>query len=60
MMIIGQCLVVATPEETTPQPNAHIGGNQVIGFNNSATVESDGRGLVEMRDIFSTLIIVTQ
>jgi hypothetical protein len=28
------------PEETTPHENAHIGGNQVIGFKSSATVES--------------------
>jgi hypothetical protein len=31
------------PEETTPHANAHIGGNHVMGFNNSATVESSGR-----------------
>ena len=33
---------VATPEDTTPQPNAHIGGNQVIGFNNSSTAAGAG------------------
>ena len=31
------------PEDTTPQPNAHIGGNQVIGFNNSSTTDGAGR-----------------
>jgi hypothetical protein len=32
-------------EETTPQANAHIGGNQVMGFKSSATVESSGRSI---------------
>jgi hypothetical protein len=31
-----------TPEEIAPQANAHMGGNQVIGFSNSATVDKDG------------------
>jgi hypothetical protein len=31
-----------TPEDTTPHMNAHIGGNQVTGFNSSRT--SRGRG----------------
>jgi hypothetical protein len=35
---------MATPEATTPQANAHIGGNQVMGLNSSVTVEKDGRG----------------
>src|ERR1700754_2354814 len=32
----------ATPDETMPQPSAHIGGNQVIGFSNSSTTEGVG------------------
>jgi phytoene desaturase len=39
----------AKPEATTPQPNAHIGGNQVIGFSNSATVAQLGTEAVEER-----------
>ena len=31
-----------TPEETTPQPKAHIGGNQVIGLSSSATADGAG------------------
>ena len=34
---------IATPEATRPQATAHIGGNQVIGLNNSVTAESCGR-----------------
>jgi len=30
------------PDETTPHENAHIGGNHVMGFKNSATVEKAG------------------
>jgi hypothetical protein len=30
------------PEATTPQANAHMGGNQVIGLNNSVIAESWG------------------
>jgi hypothetical protein len=30
------------PEATMPQANAHIGGNQVMGLNNSVTAESWG------------------
>ncbi len=33
---------IGWPEETTPQANAHIGGNQVIGFNSSSTAEGSG------------------
>jgi hypothetical protein len=32
-----------TPEATTPHENAHIGGNQVIGFSSSVTLEKEGR-----------------
>ena len=34
-----------TPEATTPQAKAHIGGNQVIGFRSSATADSAGRAM---------------
>src|SRR5664279_2501035 len=34
-----------TPEATTPQAKAHIGGNQVIGFSSSATADSAGRAM---------------
>ena len=32
----------ATPDEITPQANAHIGGNQVTGLRSSRTVEALG------------------
>ena len=32
----------ATPAETTPQVNAHIGGNHVTGLRSSRTVEKLG------------------
>ncbi len=35
--ITGQRPPSGTPEETTPQPKAHIGGNQVIGLSSSST-----------------------
>ena len=31
-----------TPEATTPQANAHMGGNQVMGLNNSVTADRAG------------------
>ena len=31
------------PEATTPQAKAHMGGNQVMGLRNSATVRKAGR-----------------
>jgi hypothetical protein len=31
------------PEATTPQANAHMGGNQVMGLKSSVTAESAGR-----------------
>jgi hypothetical protein len=37
-----------TPEATTPQPNAHIGGNHVMGFSNSATADKAGRAMATM------------
>jgi hypothetical protein len=36
----------ATPELATPHPNAHIGGNQVMGLSSSSTAEADGIGEV--------------
>jgi hypothetical protein len=34
-----------TPEATTPQPKAHIGGNQVMGLSSSATTGNRGMGM---------------
>jgi hypothetical protein len=31
------------PEATTPHENAHMGGNHVMGFKSSATVDKAGR-----------------
>ena len=31
-----------TPDETTPHPNAHMGGNHVIGFKSSRTAAGAG------------------
>jgi hypothetical protein len=39
-MIIHHRSPKATPEATTPQAKAHIGGNQVMGFSSSATADS--------------------
>jgi hypothetical protein len=36
------------PEATTPHPNAHIGGNHVMGFNSSVMADKLGR---DMRSI---------
>ena len=36
----------ASPEDTTPQAKAHMGGNQVMGLSSSATVDRDGRAMV--------------
>jgi hypothetical protein len=33
------------PEETTPQANAHMGGNQVTGFKSSKTADAWGNGI---------------
>src|SRR6478672_223331 len=41
--ISGQRCPGEMPDETMPHPNAHIGGNQVIGFNSSRTTRGDGR-----------------
>jgi hypothetical protein len=43
VMMIGHWPSAATPEEIAPQANAHMGGNQVMGFSNSATAEKEGR-----------------
>jgi hypothetical protein len=42
-IINSQLSASGLPEETTPQEKAHIGGNQVIGFKSSATVDKAGR-----------------
>jgi hypothetical protein len=39
-MIKIQLSVSDFPEETTPHEKAHMGGNHVMGFKSSATVES--------------------
>jgi hypothetical protein len=36
----------ASPEDTTPQAKAHMGGNQVMGLSSSATVDREGRAMV--------------
>jgi hypothetical protein len=38
--------MIAAPEETTPQANAHIGGNQVMGCKTSRMAEGSGRFVV--------------
>jgi hypothetical protein len=42
-MIKNQLSASGLPEDTTPHANAHIGGNHVMGFKSSATVEKAGR-----------------
>jgi hypothetical protein len=42
---MGQRSAGEAPEATTPQANAHIGGNQVMGFSSSVTVASAGRAM---------------
>jgi hypothetical protein len=55
-MISAQCPANGCPEATTPQANAHIGGNQVIGFSNSAIAEGAGKDWVAaVMDPFSHL-----
>src|SRR6476469_2762828 len=34
---------IGTPDASTPQPNAHMGGNQVIGLASASTSPADGR-----------------
>ena len=41
--IAGHRPPTGTPDETTPQPNAHIGANQVIGFKGLRTAPETGR-----------------
>jgi hypothetical protein len=53
-MISGQLSWKLCPDATTPQVNAHIGGNQVTGFSNSATAESLGR---DMREIVPATVL---
>jgi hypothetical protein len=38
------------PAETMPQPKAHIGANQVIGFNSSRTAAALGRSGVATKE----------
>jgi hypothetical protein len=33
------------PEDTTPQANAHMGGNQVTGLSSSKTADAWGNGI---------------
>jgi hypothetical protein len=51
----------AEPADTTPQPNAHMGGNQVMGFSNSSTAEGAGRDsiatVIAARAMKRTLIL---
>jgi hypothetical protein len=44
MITMPQRPVMAAPDATTPHPKAHIGGNHVMGFNNSAMAEGAGHG----------------
>jgi hypothetical protein len=37
---------MATPEETTPQKNAHMGGNQVYGLSSVRTANGRGRSSI--------------
>src|SRR4051812_36159158 len=53
--ISGQRWPGEMPDETIPQPNAHIGGNQVIGFKSSRTTSGDGRWATALF-IFALLI----
>ena len=46
----GQLVSSGTPDETMPQPNAHMGGNQVIGFSSSSVAEALGRAGLERVD----------
>ena len=50
-----------TPEATTPQAKAHIGGNQVIGFSNSATTGHAGteEGTVRAREVMRKILRLT-
>ena len=43
--MIGQRPSAGTPEAMTPHPNAHIGGNQVIGLSSSVKAENVGRAM---------------
>jgi hypothetical protein len=42
MRTIGHCSRGDTPDATTPQANAHMGGNQVIGLNSSKMADGAG------------------
>ena len=43
-MMNAQRSVSPTPDETTPQKNAHIGGNHVMGLSSSSTSRAAGGG----------------
>lgn len=47
-----------TPDAITPQQNAHIGGNHVIGFSNSATTGQEGtdEGEVKARVVMRKIL----
>jgi hypothetical protein len=52
------CWTIGTPDETTPQANAHIGGNHVIGFKSSSTADGagyDAADPVEIRPLDSAV-----
>jgi hypothetical protein len=38
----GHCAATGTPDDATPQANAHIGGNQVTGLSSSRTADGAG------------------
>jgi hypothetical protein len=52
-----------TPEAITPQQNAHMGGNQVMGLSNSATTghagtaDDESRTLADMRVILGLTLV---
>jgi hypothetical protein len=41
----GHCSGMDWPEDTTPQANAHMGGNQVTGLSSSKTADAWGNGI---------------
>jgi hypothetical protein len=54
-----QFSVKETPDETTPHIKAHIGGNQVIGFDSSTTSRKRGKreGVREMAESAPGVVI---
>jgi hypothetical protein len=45
MMARPQRPSIDTPEATTPQAKAHMGGNQVMGLNSSVTADRAGSAI---------------